>query len=87
MSFAIQLQRIRQQKAALKSEAADAKRKAAKFDTPASFAQAAKLQRKAIATEKQQEKLSMEEVSSCWHHCYLCAILEAQRDQQSCVAC
>ena len=58
----LQVKRSLLQRGRLLSEAADLQRQAAKLSSPATFAQAAKLQRLAIAKEKEAERLQHRQV-------------------------
>jgi hypothetical protein len=59
----VQVSKVRSQQSQLKSEAAQLNKQAERLSSPASFAQSAKLTRKAVAKEKEAAALQALEVS------------------------
>ena len=57
------MSKLRSQQIQLKSEAAQLNKQAERLSSPASFAQSAKLTRKAVAKEKEAAALQAQEVS------------------------
>ena len=59
----MQVKKLRDQQSRLKAEAVHLNKQAERLSSPASFAQSAKLTRKAVAKEKEAAGLQAEEVS------------------------